>query len=72
MFVTRDSLLGVITVSVGVAALPLHGTSPKELLDAADAALYHAKREGRDCVLDAPPPFPNVETPAPAIEMSKG
>jgi predicted signal transduction protein with EAL and GGDEF domain len=38
----------MVTVSVGVAALPTHGTSPQELLDAADAALYCAKTEGRD------------------------
>ena len=42
--------LGTITVSVGVAELPQHGTSQKELLEAADAALYRAKREGRDRV----------------------
>src|SRR5437867_3128095 len=35
--------LGRITISIGVSALPLHGTSPKELLEAADAALYRAK-----------------------------
>ena len=45
--------LGMITVSVGVAALPEHGTSPNSLLDAADAALYRAKREGRDRVVVA-------------------
>ena len=45
--------VGVITVSVGVAALPTHGTSAKELLQAADAALYAAKREGRDRVATA-------------------
>jgi len=45
--------LGMITVSVGVAALPEHGTSPKELLETADAALYRAKREGRDRVVAA-------------------
>ena len=42
--------VGVVTVSVGVAALPDHGTSPRALIDAADAALYRAKREGRDRV----------------------
>jgi diguanylate cyclase (GGDEF)-like protein/PAS domain S-box-containing protein len=42
--------LGMVTVSVGVAELPQHGASAKELLDAADAALYRAKREGRDRV----------------------
>ncbi len=48
--------LGMITVSVGVAELPTHGTSPKELLEAADTALYCAKREGRDRVVNAAPP----------------
>ena len=43
----------MITVSVGVAGLPLHGTSPKGLIEAADAALYRAKREGRDRVVSA-------------------
>ena len=43
----------MITVSVGVAALPEHGVSSKDLLEAADAALYRAKREGRDRVADA-------------------
>ena len=42
--------LGLITASIGVAALPTHGTNEKDLLQAADAALYHAKREGRDRV----------------------
>jgi diguanylate cyclase (GGDEF)-like protein/PAS domain S-box-containing protein len=50
--------LGMITVSVGVAALPEHGTAPNVLLDAADAALYRAKREGRDRVVKADPPPP--------------
>lgn len=45
--------LGTITVSIGVAGLPQHGTAPKELLAAADAALYRAKREGRDRVMVA-------------------
>ncbi|HEX3821501.1 MAG TPA: diguanylate cyclase [Candidatus Sulfotelmatobacter sp.] len=47
--------LGMITVSIGVAALPEHGTDPKALLEAADAALYRAKREGRDRVAVAEP-----------------
>lgn len=42
--------LGLITASIGVAALPNHGTNERELLQAADAALYRAKREGRDRV----------------------
>ena len=45
--------VGRITASIGVSALPAHGTSPKELFEAADAALYRAKREGRDRVVTA-------------------
>ncbi len=48
--------LGMITISVGVAAFPAHGTSPKELMAAADAALYEAKRGGRDKVVVASEP----------------
>jgi diguanylate cyclase (GGDEF)-like protein/PAS domain S-box-containing protein len=49
----KGESLGMITVSVGVAALPGNGTAPKELLEAADAALYRAKTEGRDRVVKA-------------------
>ncbi len=45
--------LGMVTISVGVAAFPLHGTSPKELMAEADSALYEAKRGGRDRVVVA-------------------
>jgi diguanylate cyclase (GGDEF)-like protein len=48
--------LGIVTVSVGVAELSQHGASAKELLEAADAALYRAKREGRDRVAVAETP----------------
>jgi diguanylate cyclase (GGDEF)-like protein/PAS domain S-box-containing protein len=47
--------MGMITISVGVAAFPEHGTSPKELMAAADAALYEAKHGGRDQVVVAAP-----------------
>jgi diguanylate cyclase (GGDEF)-like protein/PAS domain S-box-containing protein len=40
--------MGMLTISVGVAVFPEHGCSPKELMAAADAALYQAKRNGRD------------------------
>ncbi len=42
--------LGMITISIGVASFPQHGMSPKQLMAAADAALYEAKRGGRDQV----------------------
>jgi len=45
--------LGMVTISVGVAEFPQHGMSPKELMASADAALYEAKRGGRDRVVVA-------------------
>lgn len=38
------------TISLGVASFPEHGDSPTELLEAADAALYRAKKAGRNRV----------------------
>ena len=39
-----------ITASVGVAAYPYDAVSASELLEIADAAMYHSKRSGRDRV----------------------
>ena len=46
----RRQTLGPVTVSIGVATAPHAGTSPEELLRAADRALYAAKHGGRDQV----------------------
>ena len=46
--------LGRVTASIGVAEFPRHGLTPKDLLTAADAALYQAKNGGRDLVMVAP------------------
>jgi diguanylate cyclase (GGDEF)-like protein len=43
-------LLGAVSVSVGVAFFPDHGTTMSDVLRASDQALYCAKREGRDRV----------------------
>jgi len=43
-------LLGAISISMGLAIFPDHGTTISEVLQAADQALYRAKREGRDRV----------------------
>lgn len=39
-----------MTVSIGVAEFPLHGSKPEQVIAAADEALYEAKGEGRDRV----------------------
>ncbi|WP_448621610.1 GGDEF domain-containing protein [Geodermatophilus sp. URMC 65] len=47
-----------LSISVGVAHAPLHAASVRELYAAADAALYQAKRAGRDRVEVAVSPVP--------------
>ncbi len=41
----------LVTVSVGVAVFPLHGTTDEEVLIHADRALYQAKQNGRNQVV---------------------
>jgi len=43
--------IGAMTVSIGIAMLPDHGDSGQTVLHAADAALYEAKRAGRNRVV---------------------
>lgn len=49
----RGEMLRRITVSIGVAGFPDHGTSATQILKSADEALYQAKAEGRDRVIVA-------------------
>lgn len=51
-----DSALPAVTVSIGVAAWPTHGEQMGKVIEAADAALYDAKRAGRDRVHSAAGP----------------
>lgn len=44
-----------VTISVGVASMPVHATSLPELVGAADQALYEAKRSGRNRTVLAGP-----------------
>ena len=44
-----------VTISVGVASMPVHATSLPELVGAADQALYEAKRTGRNRTVTAGP-----------------
>lgn len=45
---------GLVTVSIGIAHYPHHGRSVKELIAAADAALYRAKNSGKNRVCVQP------------------
>jgi diguanylate cyclase (GGDEF)-like protein/PAS domain S-box-containing protein len=51
----KDTRLGPISVSIGVAAFPEHCATPEELLKVADQCLYQSKTEGRDRVTIATP-----------------
>ncbi|MEJ2693335.1 MAG: diguanylate cyclase [Candidatus Thiodiazotropha sp.] len=42
-----------VTVSIGVAAFPVHGQDTKHLFKAADKAMYRAKQQGRNRVIMA-------------------
>ena len=46
----QSKSLKQITISAGVAIFPEHGSTSKNIIKAADAALYRAKEEGRDRV----------------------
>jgi diguanylate cyclase (GGDEF)-like protein/PAS domain S-box-containing protein len=52
-----------ITLSLGVAVYPVHGATGLDLILAADAALYQAKRAGRDRVIAAAVPGETPKTP---------
>jgi diguanylate cyclase (GGDEF)-like protein len=47
-FTAPDAPLVAVTVSVGVAAFPLHGHNAGDVMRAADRALYAAKSSGRN------------------------
>jgi len=42
-----------VTISIGIAHFPLDGHTPQQILEAADRALYAAKHNGRNCVIEA-------------------
>lgn len=44
----QGELLGIVTLSLGVAAFPEHGQEAEEVVRAADTALYRAKHKGRN------------------------
>lgn len=60
-----DSTLPPVTVSIGVATWPEHGEQMGKVIEAADAALYAAKRAGRDRAMPA-------EAAMPALPVLEG
>ncbi len=50
--INRRSVAGghLLSASIGIATYPLHAASTEDLIQAADQALYRAKREGRNRV----------------------
>lgn len=50
-----------ISVSIGLAAYPRNGTTPDGLVRAADAALYQAKREGKNRIVVARETFIDID-----------
>ena len=56
-----------LTCSVGVASFPIHASVPSDLVIAADAAVYVAKRAGKNCVRMASPAAPSSPIPSPLV-----
>ncbi|MET8147059.1 diguanylate cyclase [Actinoplanes sp. NPDC049668] len=57
-----------ISVSIGIAVYPEHGTTAQQVLDAADDALYAAKNAGRDTYrLAETVPLPAASVPDAAV-----
>ena len=63
----RGETLRRVTLSIGVAGFPQHGTTASQIVTAADRALYKAKESGRDRVIvlgdgpHVPPTHPALE-----------
>jgi diguanylate cyclase (GGDEF)-like protein len=62
---------GCVTVSIGIATMGgKETTDPSTLIKAADAALYQAKRDGRNRVRVAEPQTPKPDVPPPGLQAS--
>jgi diguanylate cyclase (GGDEF)-like protein len=64
----KNHSLGTVTLSIGVAAFPVHGSTSEELLKVADQCLYQSKSAGRDLVTMAPRPDRNLQPSDPGHE----
>jgi predicted signal transduction protein with EAL and GGDEF domain len=70
--------VGPVTVSIGLAARPTHGTDMQALIDLADKAMYKAKDAGRNRVVlwsngaHSPESEPApAESPKPSVRSSR-
>ena len=63
---------GNLSASIGVAAFPSHATSRADLMPAADAALYCAKRSGRNRVCVAEHSLGNLDQSSAPIPSAPG
>jgi diguanylate cyclase (GGDEF)-like protein len=62
----EDRKLDRVTLSIGIAAYPQHGSTPEDLLRAADECLYRSKSAGRNRVTVAESPKELPPAPVPA------
>ena len=62
-----------LTISVGCALAPAHGTTLDPLLERADSCLYDAKHRGRNCVSVSPSDIRTADAPniQDAIELAR-
>ena len=56
-----------LTCSIGVASFPIHADTPTDLINAADTAVYAAKKAGKNCVRMAAPATPSSPVPVPLV-----
>jgi diguanylate cyclase (GGDEF)-like protein len=70
----RSETLRRITLSIGVAGFPQHGTTVSQIVTAADRALYKAKEAGRDrvIVLGPAPHVPPTHSVLEALTGERG
>ncbi len=56
--------LAAVTLSIGLATYPAHGSRLSELPETADTALLQAKAHGKNCVMTAAAPATSAATSA--------
>jgi len=51
----KDLSLPLMTISIGLASFPDHGKTPSSLISSADQALFAAKKQGKNLIVQAHP-----------------